>query len=107
MRAGVTRTSVPFSHGGTVPVTGTESRWSSSSWVLKPTERDVFSIVHIGPSRLDHVSTDVNLTPTSAIVLGLLELTGEATPYDLKQAGGNTVGPFWTLQPERQYTEPD
>jgi DNA-binding PadR family transcriptional regulator len=51
------------------------------------------------------VSTDVNLTPTSAIVLGLLELIGEGTPYDLKQAVGMTVGHFWTFQHAQLYTE--
>ena len=51
------------------------------------------------------MSTPVNLTPTSAIVLGLLELTGEATPYDLKQAVGITVGHFWTFQHAQLYTE--
>jgi DNA-binding PadR family transcriptional regulator len=53
------------------------------------------------------VSTDVNLTPTSAIVLGLLELIGEGTPYDLKQAVGVTVGHFWTFQHAQLYTETD
>ena len=48
---------------------------------------------------------DVNLTPTSAIVLGLLELIGEGTPYDLKQAVGMTVGHFWTFQHAQLYTE--
>jgi DNA-binding PadR family transcriptional regulator len=51
------------------------------------------------------VSTPVNLTPTSAIVLGLLELIGEGTPYDLKQAVGMTVGHFWTFQHAQLYTE--
>jgi PadR family transcriptional regulator, regulatory protein AphA len=51
------------------------------------------------------VSTQVNLTPTSAIVLGLLELIGEGTPYDLKQAVGMTVGHFWTFQHAQLYTE--
>jgi len=51
------------------------------------------------------VSTSVNLTPTSAIVLGLLELIGEGTPYDLKQAVGITVGHFWTFQHAQLYTE--
>jgi PadR family transcriptional regulator AphA len=51
------------------------------------------------------VSTSVNLTPTSAIVLGLLELIGEGTPYDLKQAVGMTVGHFWTFQHAQLYTE--
>jgi DNA-binding PadR family transcriptional regulator len=45
------------------------------------------------------------LTPASAIVLGLLELIGEGTPYDLKQAVGATVGNFWTFQHAQLYTE--
>ena len=52
------------------------------------------------------MSTDVNLTPTSVIVLGLLEfLGGQGTPYDLKQAVGVTVGHFWTFQHAQLYTE--
>jgi DNA-binding PadR family transcriptional regulator len=51
------------------------------------------------------VSTAVKLTPTSAIVLGLLELIGEGTPYDLKQAVGTTIGHFWTFQHAQLYTE--
>jgi PadR family transcriptional regulator, regulatory protein AphA len=52
------------------------------------------------------VSSEVNLTPTSVIVLGLLEfLGGKGTPYDLKQAIGLTVGNFWTFQHAQLYTE--
>ena len=52
------------------------------------------------------MSSDVNLTPTSVIVLGLLEfLGGEGTPYDLKQAVAITVGHFWTFQHAQLYTE--
>jgi DNA-binding PadR family transcriptional regulator len=52
------------------------------------------------------VSSEVNLTPTSVIVLGLLEfLGGKGTPYDLKQAVGLTVGNFWTFQHAQLYTE--
>jgi PadR family transcriptional regulator, regulatory protein AphA len=46
------------------------------------------------------------LTPTSYIVLGLLELAGEATPYRLKQMVAGSVGYFWTLQHAQLYTEP-
>jgi PadR family transcriptional regulator AphA len=38
-------------------------------------------------------------------VLGLLELIGKATPYELKQAVGITVGHFWTFQHAQLYTE--
>jgi DNA-binding PadR family transcriptional regulator len=51
------------------------------------------------------VATVVNLSPTQAIILGLLELIGEGTPYDLKQAVGITVGHFWTFQHAQLYSE--
>jgi DNA-binding PadR family transcriptional regulator len=51
------------------------------------------------------VSTAVKLTPTSAIVLGFLELVGEATPYDLKRYAARSVGHFWTFQHAQLYTE--
>jgi PadR family transcriptional regulator AphA len=47
------------------------------------------------------------LTPTSFIVLGLLELSGEATPYDLKQAVALTLGNFWSVQHAQLYSEPE
>jgi PadR family transcriptional regulator AphA len=47
------------------------------------------------------------LTPTSYIVLGLLELSGEATPYELKQAVGLTLGNFWSVQHAQLYSEPE
>jgi PadR family transcriptional regulator AphA len=50
---------------------------------------------------------DVRLTPTSYIVLGLLEMAGESTPYALKQLVAGSVGHFWTLQHAQLYTEPE
>jgi PadR family transcriptional regulator AphA len=47
------------------------------------------------------------LTPTSYIVLGLLEAFGEATPYRLKQLVSMSVGHFWSLQHAQLYTEPE
>ena len=41
------------------------------------------------------------------IVLGLIELSGEATPYDLKQAVALTLGNFWSLQHAQLYSEPE
>jgi DNA-binding PadR family transcriptional regulator len=49
---------------------------------------------------------EVRLTPTSYIVLGLLELAGESTPYALKQLASTSVGNFWTLHHAQLYTEP-
>jgi len=50
---------------------------------------------------------EIRLTPTSYIVLGLLELAGESTPYGLKQLAAGSVGHFWTLQHAQLYTEPE
>ena len=47
------------------------------------------------------------LTPTSYIVLGLVDWAGEATPYELKQMVAGSVGNFWTLQHAQLYTEPE
>ena len=50
---------------------------------------------------------DLRLTPTSYIVLGLLERAGSATPYELKQRVARSVGNFWSLQHAQLYTEPE
>jgi DNA-binding PadR family transcriptional regulator len=50
---------------------------------------------------------DLRLTPTSYIVLGLLDLCGEATPYELKQAVAVSLGNFWSLQHAQLYSEPE
>ncbi len=49
----------------------------------------------------------VTLTPTSYVVLGLLELAGEATPYDLKQMVAASVGHFFTIPHSQLYSEPE
>jgi DNA-binding PadR family transcriptional regulator len=49
---------------------------------------------------------DLKLTPTSYIVLGMLEWLGEATPYQLKQGVAGSVGNFWTFQHAALYAEP-
>ena len=50
---------------------------------------------------------EIRLTPTSYIVLGLLDWAGESTPYRLKQLVAGSVGYFWTLQHAQLYTEPE
>lgn len=49
---------------------------------------------------------DSSLTPTSFIVLGLVERAGEATPYDLKQMVARSVGNFWSVPHSQLYAEP-
>jgi PadR family transcriptional regulator, regulatory protein AphA len=50
---------------------------------------------------------ELRLTPISYIVLGFIELAGEATPYRLKQLVAGSVGNFWTLQHAQLYSEPE
>ena len=40
-------------------------------------------------------------------MLGLIELSGEATPYELKTAVGLSLGNFWSLQHAQLYSEPE
>ena len=47
----------------------------------------------------------MRLTPTSYIVLGLLDRAGEASPYDLKGMVAAGVGNFWSLQHAQLYSE--
>lgn len=49
----------------------------------------------------------MQLTPTSYIVLGLLEWFGDATPYALKQMVAGSIGNFWTLHHAQLYSEPE
>lgn len=53
------------------------------------------------------MSSQTRLTPTSYIVLGLLEAAGEATPYDLKRVVAASLGDFWSLQHAQLYAEPE
>ena len=52
------------------------------------------------------MTDEIELTPTSHIVLGLLSMAVQATPYDLKQMAARTVGEFWTLPHSQLYSEP-
>jgi DNA-binding PadR family transcriptional regulator len=47
------------------------------------------------------------LTPTSYIVLGLLNAADEATPYELKQMAAASVGYFWSVPHSQLYSEPE
>jgi PadR family transcriptional regulator AphA len=51
------------------------------------------------------MADEIRLTPTSYIVLGLLDLCGEATPYDLKGLVAISLGNFWSVQHAQLYTE--
>lgn len=52
-------------------------------------------------------STTITLTPTSFIVLGLLERSGEATPYELKAMVAASIGNFWSVPHSALYAEPE
>jgi PadR family transcriptional regulator AphA len=49
----------------------------------------------------------INLTPTSYIVLGMISVAGEATPYELKQMVAATVGNFFRVPHSQIYSEPE
>jgi DNA-binding PadR family transcriptional regulator len=49
----------------------------------------------------------ITLTQTSYVVLGLLRLADEATPYDLKQMVAASVGNFWSIPHSQLYSEPE
>jgi PadR family transcriptional regulator, regulatory protein AphA len=49
----------------------------------------------------------ISLTPTSYIVLGLVNQAGEATPYALKQMAAATVGNFFSIPHSQIYAEPE
>lgn len=46
------------------------------------------------------------LSATSYLVLGLLEVDGPATPYDLKRRVAGTIGNFWSFPHSQLYAEP-
>jgi DNA-binding PadR family transcriptional regulator len=49
----------------------------------------------------------ISLTPTSYIVLGLINQAGEATPYALKQMAAATIGNFFSIPHSQIYAEPE
>src|ERR1700712_16507 len=53
------------------------------------------------------MSSAHRLSPTSFIVLALIDGAGEATPYDLKQAVASTLGNFWSVPHAQIYAEPE
>jgi len=53
------------------------------------------------------MSSQPRLSPTSYIVLALIDGAGEATPYDLKQAVATTLGNFWSVPHAQIYAEPE
>ena len=49
----------------------------------------------------------INLTPTSYVVLGLLERAGPTTPYELKGLVAASIGNFWSIPHSQLYAEPE
>src|SRR4051812_13565007 len=49
--------------------------------------------------------SSVRLTPTSYVVLGLVEACQPATPYDIKQVAALSVAHFWSLAHTQLYAE--
>jgi PadR family transcriptional regulator AphA len=53
------------------------------------------------------MSSEHRLSPTSYIVLALIDGAGEATPYDLKLTVAATLGNFWSVPHAQVYAEPE
>jgi PadR family transcriptional regulator AphA len=53
------------------------------------------------------VNGEIRLGGTSYAVLSLLELLGEATPYDLKQMLERSIENFWPVPHTTSYAEPE
>lgn len=53
------------------------------------------------------MSSEHRLSPTSFIVLALIDAIGEATPYDLKLAVAASIGNFWSVPHAQLYAEPE
>jgi PadR family transcriptional regulator AphA len=51
--------------------------------------------------------SEIRLSTTSYVVLGMIALRGPSTPYDLKRAVGHSVGYFWHFPHAQLYSEPD
>jgi PadR family transcriptional regulator AphA len=59
------------------------------------------------PNRADSTAgKGIRLTTTSYAVMGLLDMLGEATPYDLKQALEHSIENFWPVPHTTFYEEP-
>ena len=50
---------------------------------------------------------ELRLTTTSYVVLGMIALHGQCTPYGLKRAVAESVGLFWRFPHAQLYAEPD
>lgn len=53
------------------------------------------------------MASDLRLTAPSYIVLGLLDVAGESTPYDLKTMVAGSIERFWSIQHTQLYSEPE
>jgi PadR family transcriptional regulator AphA len=50
--------------------------------------------------------TEISLTPTSYLVLGLVEMLQPCTSYDLKRLVAISLGNFWSFPHSQLYAEP-
>ena len=50
---------------------------------------------------------EISLTPTSYIVLGVFDLLGGGTSYDLKRRVAESIGNFWSVPHSALYAEPE
>ncbi|MEU2655688.1 PadR family transcriptional regulator [Streptomyces sp. NPDC007325] len=51
--------------------------------------------------------SEVRLTTSSFLVLGIIDKLGEASPYDVKVEAARTVAPFWSVPHAQVYAQCD
>lgn len=62
---------------------------------------------HDGTMSAVHESSDApRLSVTSFVVLGMIALRGDSTPYDLKRAMARSIAYFWAFPHTQLYQEP-
>ncbi len=65
------------------------------------------SMVSSRPMSIDTTAASpAHLTPTSYLVLGLIEREGPSTPYELKRHVAATIGHFWSFPHALLYRQP-
>jgi PadR family transcriptional regulator, regulatory protein AphA len=51
--------------------------------------------------------SEMRLSPSSYVILGLIGLRGPSTPYQLKRAVGRSIAYFWPFKHAQLYSEPE
>jgi DNA-binding PadR family transcriptional regulator len=73
---------------------------------VQPDQRLV-ARVRVPSSRYGRGMADARLTTPAFLVLGIIDILGEASPYDVKVQAARTVAPFWSVPHAQVYAQCD